>query len=110
MTSIGQESRGSYLRRLNGSNDVNESRHNLHWSGQGIDEVCHIGIGLGVKEMLLIYNIQSYSYAGYTEGNDGGLTGLGKEAVNEVMMLRIVCELSHFEPTTTDNVIKFELE
>ncbi|KAF1955356.1 Metallo-dependent hydrolase [Byssothecium circinans] len=53
---------------------------------------------LGVRKMQLTYNTQNYSGVGYTEANDSGLTGFGREVVREMAGLGIVCDLSHFAP------------
>lgn len=62
---------------------------------------------LGVKIMQLTYNTQNYSGAGYTELNDGGLTGFGREVVDEMTRVGIVCDLSHVGPRTTADVIAY---
>lgn len=65
---------------------------------------------LGVRKMQLTYNTQNYSGAGYTELNDSGLTGFGREVVTEMAKLGIVCDLSHVGPKTTRDVIEFAPE
>jgi len=60
---------------------------------------------LGVKIMQLTYNTQNYSGAGYTEPNDSGLTGFGREVVDEMARVGIVCDLSHVGPKTSADVI-----
>lgn len=65
---------------------------------------------LGVRKMQLTYNTQNYSGAGYTEINDSGLTGFGREVVAEMAKLGIVCDLSHVGPKTTRDVIEFAPE
>ena len=42
---------------------------------------------LGVRMMQLTYNTQNYSGAGYSELNDSGLTGFGREVVTEMAKL-----------------------
>ncbi|PSN70591.1 hypothetical protein BS50DRAFT_545431 [Corynespora cassiicola Philippines] len=65
---------------------------------------------LGVRKMQLTYNTQNYSGAGYTELNDSGLTGFGREVVDEMAKLGIVCDLSHVGPKTSKDVIEYAPE
>jgi membrane dipeptidase len=62
---------------------------------------------LGVKIMQLTYNTQNYSGAGYTELNDSGLTGFGREVVDEMARVGIVCDLSHVGAKTSADVIAY---
>ncbi|KAL4879924.1 renal dipeptidase family [Aspergillus karnatakaensis] len=62
---------------------------------------------LGVRKMQLTYNTQNYSGAGYTELNDSGLTGFGRQVVDEMARLGIVCDLSHVGPVTARDVIEY---
>lgn len=62
---------------------------------------------LGVKIMQLTYNTQNYSGAGYTELKDSGLTGFGREVVDEMARVGIVCDLSHVGPQTSADVIEY---
>ena len=62
---------------------------------------------LGVKIMQLTYNTQNYSGAGYTELKDSGLTGFGREVVDEMARVGIVCDLSHVGPQTSADVIDY---
>ena len=62
---------------------------------------------LGVRKMQLTYNTQNYSGAGYTELRDSGLTGFGREVVDEMARLGIVCDLSHVGEQTTRDVIEY---
>lgn len=57
--------------------------------------------------MQLMYNMQNYSGAGYTEEIDNSLTEFEKEVVLEMAKLGIVCDLSHVGPKTTKDVIAF---
>jgi len=50
---------------------------------------------LGVNIMQLTYNTQNYFGAGYLEENDSGLTGFGREAVDEMADCGILVDLSH---------------
>lgn len=62
---------------------------------------------LGVKKMQLTYNTQNYSGAGYVELKDSGLTGFGREVVDEMSKLGIVCDLSHVGDQTSRDVIEY---
>lgn len=65
---------------------------------------------LGVRKMQLTYNTQNYSGAGYTELNDSGLTGFGRQVVDEMAKIGIVCDLSHVGPKTSRDVIEYAPE
>ncbi|KAM0819955.1 putative Dipeptidase [Seiridium cardinale] len=65
---------------------------------------------LGVKKMQLTYNTQNYSGAGYTELNDSGLTGFGRQVVDEMAKLGMVLDLSHVGPKTTGDTINYAPE
>lgn len=62
---------------------------------------------LGVRIMQLTYNTQNYAGAGYTELRDSGLTGFGREVVDHMGELGIVCDLSHVGNQTTEDVIAY---
>ncbi|MFN0162654.1 MAG: membrane dipeptidase [Burkholderiales bacterium] len=62
---------------------------------------------LGVRIMQLTYNTQNYSGAGYTELADSGLTGFGREVVDEMARVGIVCDLSHVGPRTSADTIAY---
>lgn len=62
---------------------------------------------LGVRKMQLTYNTQNYSGAGYVELKDSGLTGFGREVVDEMAKLGIVCDLSHVGEQTSRDVIEY---
>lgn len=62
---------------------------------------------LGVLKMQLTYNTQNYSGAGYLELKDSGLTGFGREVVDEMARVGIVCDLSHVGPQTSADVIEY---
>ena len=57
--------------------------------------------------MQLTYNTQNYSGAGYTEIRDSGLTGFGRQVVDEMGLLGIVVDLSHVGPVTSEDAIKY---
>ncbi|EMR70740.1 hypothetical protein MGN70_000419 [Eutypa lata] len=65
---------------------------------------------LGVKKMQLTYNTQNYSGAGYTELNDSGLTGFGRQVVDEMAKLGMVVDLSHVGPKTSEDAINYAPE
>ncbi|KAL4915481.1 renal dipeptidase family [Aspergillus aurantiobrunneus] len=62
---------------------------------------------LGVRKMQLTYNTQNYSGGGYTELRDSGLTGFGRQVVDEMGRLGIVVDLSHVGPVTRREVIEY---
>ena len=62
---------------------------------------------LGVRIMQLAYNTQNYSGAGYLEIRDSGLTGFGREVLDEMAKLGIVCDLSHVGAQTTADTIEY---
>lgn len=70
-------------------------------------EFLKIFSDLGVKIMQLTYNTQNYSGAGYSELRDSGLTGFGREVVDEMGRVGIVCDLSHVGPQTSADVIEY---
>jgi membrane dipeptidase len=61
------------------------------------DRLEYFGIfkDLGVNIMQLTYNTQNLFGAGYLEANDSGLTGFGREAVDEMADCGILVDLSH---------------
>lgn len=73
------------------------------------DRIDFLGLfaELGVKIMQLTYNTQNYSGAGYSELRDSGLTGFGREVVDEMGRVGIVCDLSHVGPQTSADVIEY---
>lgn len=62
---------------------------------------------LGVGIMQLTYNTQNYSGAGYLEQNDSGLTGFGREVVDEMARVGVLCDLSHVGDRTTADTITY---
>ncbi|WP_342364340.1 dipeptidase [Terrarubrum flagellatum] len=62
---------------------------------------------LGVGIMQLTYNTQNYSGAGYLEQNDSGLTGFGREVVDEMARVGVLCDLSHVGDKTTADTIAY---
>lgn len=73
------------------------------------DQLSNIGIfkDLGVGIMQLTYNTQNYSGAGYLELNDGGLTGFGREVIDEMNRVGVLCDLSHVGDRTSADVIAY---
>lgn len=61
---------------------------------------------LGVGIMQLTYNTQNYFGAGYLEDTDSGLTGFGREAVDEMARNGILIDLSHVGERTATDVIE----
>lgn len=70
-------------------------------------EFLRLFADLGVRIMQLTYNTQNYSGAGYTELADSGLTGFGREVVDEMGRVGIVCDLSHVGPKTSADTIEY---
>jgi membrane dipeptidase len=62
---------------------------------------------LGVGIMQLTYNTQNYSGAGYLEETDSGLTGFGREVVDEMARVGVLCDLSHVGDRTTADTIAY---
>jgi membrane dipeptidase len=60
---------------------------------------------LGVRVMQLSYNRKSPFAAGVMEPNAGGLTPLGRDAVQEMNRLGIAVDLSHANPATTADAL-----
>ena len=60
---------------------------------------------LGVRVMQLSYNRRSPFAAGVMEPDAGGLTPLGREAVQEMNRLGIAIDLSHANAATTADVL-----
>lgn len=60
---------------------------------------------LGVGIMQLTYNTQNYSGAGYLEEHDGGLTGFGREVLDEMARVGVLCDLSHVGDRTSEDAI-----
>lgn len=83
----------------------------LSWQNtSGIeDQIGYLRIfkELGVGIMQLTYNTQNYSGAGYTEPKDSGLTGFGREVLDEMAKVGIVCDLSHVGPQTSADTIAY---
>jgi membrane dipeptidase len=61
--------------------------------------------GLGVRVMQLSYNRKSPFAAGVMEPAAGGLTALGRQAVQEMNRLGIAVDLSHANPATTADAL-----
>jgi len=62
---------------------------------------------LGVNIMQLTYNTQNFFGAGYLEENDSGLTGFGREAVDQMGDCGILIDLSHVGIRTSLDTIAY---
>lgn len=62
---------------------------------------------LGVRIMQLAYNTSNYAGTGYLELRDGGVTGFGREVLDEMAKLGIACDLSHVGAQTTADTIDY---
>jgi membrane dipeptidase len=62
---------------------------------------------LGVGIMQLTYNTQNFSGAGYIEEIDSGLTGFGREVLDEMARVGVLCDLSHVGDKTTADTIAY---
>lgn len=60
---------------------------------------------LGVRVMQLTYNTQNLVGSGCYEAHDGGLSGFGREVVEEMNRLGIVIDLSHVGARTAQEAI-----
>jgi membrane dipeptidase len=72
---------------------------------QGHVESLELFRGLGVRVMQLSYNRKSPFAAGVMEPEGGGLTALGRQAVEEMNRLGIAVDLSHANPQTTSDAL-----
>lgn len=70
-------------------------------------EFVRVYKALGVGVMQLTYNTQTLAGAGYLEANDSGLTGWGRELVDEMAAAGVVCDLSHVGDKTSADVIAY---
>jgi membrane dipeptidase len=61
---------------------------------------------LGVRVMQLTYNTQNLVGSGCWESRDGGLSDFGRDVVHEMNRLRILIDLSHVGPRTSDDAIR----
>ena len=61
---------------------------------------------LGVGVMQLTYNTQNLSGCGCYESRDGGLSDFGRDVVDEMNRVGIVCDLSHVGAQTSADVIR----
>jgi Membrane dipeptidase (Peptidase family M19) len=77
---------------------------------EGKLEPLEIFRNLGIRVMQLSYNRKSPFGAGVMEGEGGGLTALGKEAVKRMNSLGITIDLSHANPQTTADVLNASLK
>ncbi|AQZ49420.1 membrane dipeptidase [Martelella mediterranea] len=73
------------------------------------DRLDYFGIfkDLGVNIMQLTYNTQNLFGAGYLEEKDSGLTGFGREAVDEMGRCGILIDLSHVGIQTSLDTIAY---
>ncbi|PRX09250.1 UNVERIFIED_ORG: membrane dipeptidase [Martelella mediterranea] len=73
------------------------------------DRLDYFGIfkDLGVNIMQLTYNTQNFFGAGYLEAKDSGLTGFGREAVDEMRRCGIMIDLSHVGVQTALDTIDY---
>ncbi|MAE65722.1 MAG: peptidase M19 [Phycisphaeraceae bacterium] len=60
---------------------------------------------LGVRVMQMTYNTQNLVGSGCYESKDGGLSDYGRDVVDEMNRLGILCDLSHVGPNTSRDVI-----
>ncbi len=72
-----------------------------HLADRGRLDYLEIFKDLGVGIMQLTYNTQNYSGAGYLEEVDAGLSGFGREVVDEMARVGVLCDLSHVGDKTT---------
>ncbi|MGH9645141.1 MAG: dipeptidase [Terriglobales bacterium] len=72
---------------------------------EGKVERIEVFRNLGVRVMQLSYNRKSPFAAGVMEPNGGGLTPLGKKAVDQMNKLGVAIDLSHANPQTTADAI-----
>lgn len=61
---------------------------------------------LGVHVMQLTYNTQNLSGSGCYESRDSGLSDFGREVVDEMGRVGILCDLSHVGPRTSEDTIR----
>lgn len=114
------EEHGDLIVQAHGAADVRAAKRDgrtavlLSWQNTaGVeDQLDYLRVfrDLGVRKMQLTYNTQNYSGAGYTELRDSGLTGFGRQVVDEMAKLGIVLDLSHVGPQTTEDAIKYAPE
>lgn len=62
---------------------------------------------VGVRIVQLTYNTQNFVGAGCYEERDSGLTGFGREVVDELNRLRMLIDLSHVGPQTSEDAIAY---
>jgi membrane dipeptidase len=61
---------------------------------------------LGVRVIQLTYNTQNLVGAGCWEEHDGGLSGFGREVVEEMNRLGMLVDLSHVGAKTADDAVR----
>lgn len=111
------EEHADLLLQVHGTEDIRRAKREgrtgvvLSWQNTaGIeDQLGYLRIfrDLGVRIMQLTYNTQNYSGAGYLELRDSGLSGFGREVLDEMTSLGIACDLSHVGPQTTLDTIEY---
>lgn len=71
------------------------------------DRIEYLAIfkALGVGIMQMTYNTQNLVGCGCYESRDSGLSDFGRDVVDEMNRLGILCDLSHVGPKTSEDVI-----
>jgi membrane dipeptidase len=88
-----------------------EQKFGILFSFEGVEclegklENIELFRNLGVRVMQLSYNKPSPFAAGVMAPQAGGLTPLGREAVQRMNALRIAIDISHANPATTTDVL-----
>ncbi len=73
------------------------------------DQIEYLAIfkALGVGIMQMTYNTQNLVGCGCYESRDSGLSDFGRDVVDEMNRLGILCDLSHVGPKTSEDVILY---
>lgn len=103
------------LMQVHKSDDVLEAKRQgkvgivLGWQNtSGIeDQLGYLEIfkRLGVHVMQLTYNTQNLSGSGCRESRDSGLSDFGREVIDEMNRVGILCDLSHVGTRTSEEAI-----